>query len=573
MTNEHSGPGRLLSGRYRLSELIGEGGMGRVWEGVDELLDRPVAIKELIIPPQLPRDEVEVLRTRMLREARSAAQLSHPNIITVFDVVEIDDRPWIVMELVRGTSLSDVIKSEGPLPPGRVARIGLQVAAALAVAHERGIVHRDIKPANVLIARGDRAVLTDFGIARLEGTTNLTSTGLLVGSPSYLAPEQAHGNRATPATDMWSLGVTLFQATEGRTPFQRPTPMATLTAIVTAEVPSPQAAGPLTPVIEHLLSKEPDQRPSVHETARMLQEVAQPAGGAAPAADDHATTRAERPAPPPEPAERTTAMPAAPLPPPGGADHHDASIPPGPGPGGPARSGGSRRGPLALAAGALVLVAVVALAAWLGLRSGGSGELTGSEQSPSPEATPEATGGDEAGGGGAAASEPPASSPEGGQGDGGGEDDPELPDMEEHEDQTGFTVDVPEDWPLDRREGTSVYFDIPGGGYLQIDQTDDPRSDALDDWRNQEPSLSQNFSGYELVGIEPVEGEAVEEYVSAADWEFTFDGGDGRMHAVNRAFHTEEKGYALFLVSTEEDFALNQAILDEMTESFEPAEA
>ncbi|MBV2366347.1 serine/threonine-protein kinase [Streptomonospora nanhaiensis] len=571
MTNEHSESGRLLSGRYRLSELIGEGGMGRVWEGVDELLDRPVAIKELIIPPQLPRDEVEVLRTRMLREARSAAQLSHPNIITVFDVVEIDDRPWIVMELVRGTSLSDVIKSEGPLPPARVARIGLQVAAALAVAHERGIVHRDIKPANVLIARGDRAVLTDFGIARLEGTTNLTSTGLLVGSPSYLAPEQAHGHRATPATDMWSLGVTLFQATEGRTPFHRATPMATLTAIVTAEVPAPQAAGPLTPVIERLLHKEPEQRPSVHETARMLQEVAQ-AAGAAPAADDHATTRTEQPAPQ---AERTTAMPAAPVPPPGGGarDRYDASIPPGPGPGG-ARRDGARR-PLVLAAGALALVAVVALAAWLGLRSGGGpGELTGSEGTPSAsaEAGPDATGGAEAtaGAGDDPAAAEPSATPD--QGDDGGDDEPELPDMEEHEDQTGFAVDVPENWPLDRREGTSVFFDIPGGGYLQIDQTDNPRSNALTDWQDQEPSLSQNFSGYELVGIEAVEGEAVEEYVSAADWEFTFDGGDGRMHAVNRAFHTDEKGYALFLVSTEDDFALNRAILDEMTESFEPAE-
>ncbi|MFD0803580.1 serine/threonine-protein kinase, partial [Streptomonospora algeriensis] len=287
MTNESSEPGRLLSGRYRMAELIGEGGMGRVWEGVDELLDRPVAIKELIIPPQLPEADVEVARTRMLREARHAAQLSHPSIITVFDVVELDERPWIVMELVRGPSLGDLVKRDGVFAPERAARIGVQLASALAVAHEHGIMHRDIKPANVLVARGDRAVLTDFGIAHLEGSSHLTSTGLLVGSPSYLAPEQAHGKPATPASDAWSLGVTLYQAVEGVTPFHRDTPMATLTAIVTAEVPQPRSAGALTPVLERLLQKDAALRPSVHEAARMLQEAAD---SGSPARSGHATT-------------------------------------------------------------------------------------------------------------------------------------------------------------------------------------------------------------------------------------------------------------------------------------------
>ncbi|MFD0776327.1 serine/threonine protein kinase, partial [Streptomonospora algeriensis] len=176
---------------------------------------------------------------------------------------------------------------------------------------------------------------------------------------------------------------------------------------------------------------------------------------------------------------------------------------------------------------------------------------------PSPSASQPSAGQDQGGGGD--------------DGDGGGEDGPELPDMDEYEDGTGFSVDVPADWSYDRREGTSVYFDIPSGGYLQIDQTDDPAGSAEGDWRNQEPVLSQNFPGYKLVGIEGLGEPYTDDFASAADWEFTFDGSGGRMHAVNRAFHTEEKGYALFLVSTEEGFSLNRAILDEMTDSFDPA--
>lgn len=549
MTNESSEPGRLLSGRYRLTELIGEGGMGRVWEGVDELLDRPVAIKELIIPPQLPEAEVEVARTRMLREARHAAQLSHPSIITVFDVVEIDERPWIVMELVRGPSLGDLVKRDGAFAPERAARIGVQLASALAVAHERGIVHRDIKPANVLLARGDRAVLTDFGIAHLEGSSHLTSTGLLVGSPSYLAPEQAHGKAATPATDMWSLGVTLYQAVEGVTPFHRDTPMATLTAIVTAEVPRPQSAGALAPVLERLLHKDADLRPPVDEVARMLQEAADRGSDARGA---HATTSAE----PVRDASGAGRAPesAAASGPAGGA----ASDPAG---------GRGRGAPLAVLGGLAALAAVFALVLWLGTRSGAPEEAGPAGESLSPEdeqpsaSSPQPSAGQDQGGG-----------QQGGGGGDGGEDEPDLPDMDEYEDDTGFSVDVPEGWSYDRREGTSVFFDIPSGGYLQIDQTDDPPGHAETDWRNQEPALSQNFPGYELVGIEALDEDYADDYVSAADWEFTFDGSDGRMHAVNRAFHTEDKGYALFLVSTAEEFPRNRAILDEMTGSFGPAD-
>ncbi|WP_017601700.1 serine/threonine-protein kinase, partial [Nocardiopsis lucentensis] len=273
MNSSAAESGRSLVDRYRLDEVIGEGGMGRVWRGTDTLLDRPVAVKELTTPPGLPAHEVEVLRTRMLREARSAAQLSHPSIITVFDVAEEDGRPWIVMELVQGPSLGDLIRSGESLSVRRVADIGEQMGAGLAEAHGRGIVHRDIKPGNVLIAGENRAVLTDFGIAHLDGSTHLTSTGLLIGSPSYLAPEVAQGHQATPASDAWALGVTLYQAVEGSLPFDRPTPMATLTAICTQDLPEPLRAGPLRPVLEGLCAKEPGDRLSIAEARSLLRGI------------------------------------------------------------------------------------------------------------------------------------------------------------------------------------------------------------------------------------------------------------------------------------------------------------
>ncbi|MFC3998173.1 serine/threonine-protein kinase [Nocardiopsis sediminis] len=563
MSTEQSEPGRLLARRYRLTEPIGEGGMGRVWQGADELLDRPVAIKELSIPPHLPQHEIDVLRTRMLREAHSAAQLSHPSIITVYDVVETDDRPWIVMELVRGPSLGDILKRDGTMAPERAATIGLQVAAALAVAHDRGIVHRDIKPGNVLIA-GKRAVLTDFGIARVEGTTNLTRTGLLVGSPGYLAPEQAHGRKATPATDMWSLGVTLYQAVQGVTPFGRDTPVATLTAIVTEDVPPPDAAGPLRPLLERLLDKEPGNRPTVHEAARMLHEVsaaAAPAGKKKPAkAKKEKKERKERaaaPAPPPGPGPEAGAAAAPPAPPQPPAGAAPAGAP------AQGRSGGQGRSiaPVVIAV-VLALALAVGVGFWLGANGGTEAEPTGSEVAGDP------------GAGQAGASPSPSAEEEAADaGSGDGEEDAEddAPATARYEDETGFALDLPDGWELDRREGTSVFFDVPGGGYLQIDQTDQPAGNAKDDWERQEGAISGNFAGYDLEGIDELDEDYLDRYISAADWEFTYDGSDGRMHAVNRAFHTEEKGYALFLVSPEAEWDRNRALLDPMTESFEPA--
>jgi serine/threonine protein kinase len=265
---------QLLGGRYRLQALLGQGGMGIVWHAHDDLLDRDVAVKEVQWPPELNSSEQELLFQRTVREARAAARLNHPAAVTVFDVVEERGRPWIVMEFVRSRSLAQAVEDDGPLPPSQVAWIGLQVLGALAAAHAVGIMHRDVKPGNVLLAEDNRVVLTDFGIAALHGDATLTASGVLMGSPAYIAPERARGGPAEPASDLWSLGVTLYAAVEGRTPYERGGAMPTLLAVTTEAPDPPQRAGPLVPVLEGLLRRDPASRLSGDDVGRLLREVA-----------------------------------------------------------------------------------------------------------------------------------------------------------------------------------------------------------------------------------------------------------------------------------------------------------
>ncbi len=268
-------PGRVIAGRYRLLSVLGTGGMGTVWRAHDDVLDRLVAIKEVSPPAEVTSDEDQTLRERTLREARIAARLSHPNVVTIYDVVEDGDRPWIVMELVDARTLRDIVEDGGPLPPPRAAAIGLQLLAALRAAHELGIVHRDVKPGNVLIDAGGRAVLADFGIARGVDSPSLTSSGVLVGSPSYTAPERARGDRGGPESDLWSLGATLYTAVEGRPPYERNGAWATLTAVVTQDPDPPELAGPLWPVLSELLCRDPVRRLRPLAAEQMLRQVAE----------------------------------------------------------------------------------------------------------------------------------------------------------------------------------------------------------------------------------------------------------------------------------------------------------
>ncbi|MFI9332282.1 serine/threonine-protein kinase [Kitasatospora sp. NPDC052868] len=264
---------RLLAGRYELGARLGRGGMGTVWRAWDRMLDREVAVKELTVS-HLPEEELQILHARMKREASAAARIKHPGVITVHDVLEQDGRPWIVMELVDGRSLADVISQDGTLQPRAAAEVGAQVLAALHRGHQLGVLHRDVKPANVLLERGTgRVVLLDFGIATYEGSAELTRPGDLVGSPDYLAPERAQGERPGPASDLWGLGATLYAAVEGESPFRRTSPLTTLAAVVGEPLPEPRRAGPLGPVLAALMAKDPADRPTADEAARMLGEV------------------------------------------------------------------------------------------------------------------------------------------------------------------------------------------------------------------------------------------------------------------------------------------------------------
>jgi len=244
--------------------------MGTVWQAHDELLGRTIAIKEINLPQLAQIDRAE-LRERAMREARAAALLSHPNAITVHDVVEEDGNPWIVMAFVDSDSLADLLRSSGPLPPTRVAEIGLAVLNALEEAHALGILHRDVKPGNVLLGSGGRIVLTDFGIATLEGDPAMTTAGLLLGAPAYMAPERAAGLRLGPASDLWSLGATLYAAVEGRPPYDRESAVATLTALMNEDLPFPRAAGQLAPILLGLLVRDPARRLDAPAARRMLE--------------------------------------------------------------------------------------------------------------------------------------------------------------------------------------------------------------------------------------------------------------------------------------------------------------
>ncbi|MCC0096457.1 serine/threonine protein kinase [Streptomyces flavotricini] len=265
--------GRLLARRYRLREVLGKGGMGTVWRAEDETLGRTVAVKELRFSTGVDEDEKRRLITRTLREAKAIARIRSGGAVTVFDVVDEDGRPWIVMELIEGPSLAEFIRENGPLTPHRAAEVGLAVLDVLRAAHGQGILHRDVKPSNVLIARTGRVVLTDFGIAQVEGDPSVTSTGMLVGAPSYISPERARGQKPGPPADMWSLGGLLYAAVEGVPPYDKGSALATLTAVMTEPVEPPKNAGPLTEVIYGLLAKDPARRLDDDRARAMLTAV------------------------------------------------------------------------------------------------------------------------------------------------------------------------------------------------------------------------------------------------------------------------------------------------------------
>lgn len=266
-------PGAIVGGRYALRTAIGHGGMGTVWRATDTVLRREVAVKEVVLPPGLALSDQEAMYERTLREARAAAGLSHPSIVQVFDVVTEDGRPWIVMELLEARSLADMVLEDGPVAPRAVAKIGVALLGALEVAHAGGVLHRDVKPANVLITKEGRCVLTDFGVAKLPTDVQLTTPGMVLGSPHFISPERALGHRFGPPSDLFSLGVTLYTAVEGQPPFDKGDPLATMHSVVEDQPVPPQRCGPLIDVLYGLMEKDPQLRWDVGMARGFLREM------------------------------------------------------------------------------------------------------------------------------------------------------------------------------------------------------------------------------------------------------------------------------------------------------------
>jgi serine/threonine protein kinase len=523
---------RTIGGRYRLDRSIGAGGMGTVWEGYDQLLGRQVAVKEVRFPPELGDREIADLRERTMREARATARLSHPNVVTTYDVVEEDDRPWIVMELLASRSLAQVLREDGPLPPARAAQVGLDMLGALESSHAQGVVHRDVKPSNVLIAPDGRAVLTDFGIATSAGDPALTSTGMVLGSPAYMSPERARGLPFGPESDLWSLGATLFAAAEGRPPFETDNALGTLTSVIADPVPPLSAGGPLAEAVEGLLRKDPADRAGIAGTREALRRAT--AERAAPVAT---TLRAPVAAYGPDQG-RTQVVDAAALGAPSAAEPSVA---------------GRRRGRGGLIAALVLAGLVLAVLVALAVRAAHDGSPSATppakhSSTPSTTASHPTT-----------SSPPPSTSaPTNG-----------LPaGFHLYTDPTGFSVGVPDGWAGSPSSATAIDFKDPhSSAFLRIDRTDHPKGDPKKDWEEQEKSVSKTLPNYQRISIESVDYRGWK----AADWEFTF-GSTGTIHVRNRGFVTDPNhGYAIYLSTPDSDWAGSQQVFQVATDSFTPA--
>lgn len=528
------GVGRLLKDRYRIIDQLGRGGMGVVWRAEDTVLKREVAIKEVSLPLAVPEQEVERIRERVMREARVAARLSHHNVVAIFDVVEEDGSPLLVMELVTAPTLADLVASEGPLSASRAAEVGLAVLDALAVAHKQGIVHRDVKPSNILIS--DSFVkLGDFGVATVKGDPRLTATGLVLGSPSYMSPEQGLGEDAGPRSDLWSLGATLYFAVEGRPPFEKGQVLATLASMLHEEPPVPLRAGPLEDTIYGLLEKDPEARLTEDEARSQLRRVIQGAGRAASETTVPATAFETSIAPEPEEYEEDLVV--------GAPDH---------------RYRPARRWllPVALLAG----LGIVAGLLFFGGGGNDDPERAGSRDKVAGPAGDAAADAPADGESAESAETPPTpiESPSPGSGialvpyEG-------LPE--------GFSVSYPSGWTITPLDESSVRFQDPGSSrYLLVDWTPTPGPDAYEQVADSgEPGFMARHPSYERVVLEPTSFAGTE---NAVDWEYRYEDGGALLHAINLQFVTAGHGFALNFQTRDSDWAASLPLQADLLASF-----
>jgi hypothetical protein len=529
---------RVVAGRYRLDRMIGRGAMGAVWQAEDTVLRRPVAVKEVLLPHGLSPHEREVACERTLREARAIARLAHPNVVTLFDVLDEDGRPWVVMELVPARSLAQVVREEGPLPAPRVAALGLAVLSALEAAHAAGITHRDVKPGNILLADDGRVKLTDFGIARIAEDSALTGTGLLLGSPSYIAPEVVRGGSAGPAADLFGLGATLYAAVEGRPPFRGEDPISTLSAVA-SQPPEPyRLAGSLAPALDGLLRKDPDGRLSAAAARRLLLNL-QPASAGVrqmgTAGVGQPGTASARHTDVAGSSYGSAAPPHVPVP----TQPHGQPVAgrgyPGAGHAAPrhaGRSSGTSR------TGALVVVVTLCIGVVIGavlLAKGVFGGTTSTANRSGSVAN------------GAA---------------------PVPAGYATFTDPTGhYTVGVPQGWqPAPQRAGViDVTSPTDDGQFLRFISMP-TRSTALSALSAEEPGLAGRYRTYHKLGLAGVDYRGYD----AADWEFTFVKGGATKHVLYRTFVLHGWLYGLYLSAPDGAFGGLRPYFDTAAATFAP---
>lgn len=490
--------------------------MGTVWRAEDTLLKREVAVKEVALPPTVATQEQGAIRARVLREARAAAALNHPNAVTVFDVIEEAGKAFIVMECVAGPTLDDIVSREGPLSDERLVGLAADLLSVLESAHAAGIVHRDVKPANVMITADGRTKLADFGIASVKDDPKITASGLVLGSPSYMAPEQATQGESGPEADLWGLGATLYFALEGVPPFDRHGPLATLTAVIGDDFRPLTKNSNLIPVVEALLAKDPRDRPSPVEVRSML--------------DGTRTTAAATEAPPTVPLDHTTPASPTPAPPPA-----------------PAPTTRTDRKWIAWLVGAGVVLLVAVL---LGM-SLGRDDATTVANDPQPKTKKGAPRGSNA-------NEPDAAA------DARGAEVPAAWTTYENP-AVGYTIAYPADWTVEERDEHNTLFHSPDGSFLQVGWRSPPdKAGPVGAWKEYEPSFASRQGDYQRITIEPTEFKGME----AGWWEMTYEG----LHAVNLGFITPdgEYGMALFFNTPESEWDESQPLFEEFQDSFDP---
>ncbi|MBN3930711.1 serine/threonine protein kinase [Streptomyces verrucosisporus] len=577
--------GRLLGGRYRLGDVLGRGGMGTVWRAEDEVLGRTVAVKELRFPSSIDEEEKRRLITRTLREAKAIARIRSSSAVTVYDVVDEDDRPWIVMELIDGRSLADVLREDGPLEPRRAAEVGLAILDVLRAAHREGILHRDVKPSNVLIADEDgRVVLTDFGIAQVEGDPSLTSTGMLVGAPSYIAPERARGQRPGPPSDLWSLGGLLYAAVEGHPPYDKGSAIATLTAVMTEPLEPPKRAGALEAVIHGLLDKDPDKRLDEPGARALLERAARgpraggeekkkeepegtrttvlPVAGAGAATGSSERLRAALHGV--RDVRGATAVKSAVG---GGTSGGRGDSDPGELTGRPSSAGlaylkGRRGKALSILVAVAVLVAVVASVVLVTSADGGGEETRGERGREGRSASPGGNGGRTGGDPDARETEGVSASPARTGGtdgspqavdgkDGGGKEEGSA----EYRHEQGFSLSLPEGWKYGKTDAAGARFAGPQGQKLLVGWTTTPKSDPVKDWQDQEQWMRR--ARYERVSIKPVDYRGWK----AADWEFTYRDSGVTYHSIDRGFVVSARlGYGIMYTAKDADWEADYSV-------------